>query len=62
LRAVRGAAAGTPLLVGSGATADNVAKLLDIADGVIVGSSLKRGPVTEPVDAELAAAFVIAAG
>ncbi|MBZ0266672.1 BtpA family membrane complex biogenesis protein, partial [bacterium] len=41
LRAVAGACA-LPVLVGSGATADSVAGLLQHADAVIVGSWLKR--------------------
>lgn len=61
LRAVRDAAPGTPVLVGSGATSDNIDKLLDVAAGVIVGSSLKRGSVPDAIDADLAAAFVAAA-
>jgi membrane complex biogenesis BtpA family protein len=50
---VTGAATGepTPLLVGSGATAETAATLLSIADGLIVGTALKRdGIVTNPVD------------
>jgi membrane complex biogenesis BtpA family protein len=52
LKKVRDAAPGMPLLVGSGATADNAAELLSIADGLIVGTSVKRGGVlANPVDA-----------
>lgn len=48
-----------PVLVGSGATAENVAGILAVADGVIVGTSLKAGGrPEEPIDAELARAFV----
>jgi membrane complex biogenesis BtpA family protein len=40
-----------PLLVGSGVHEGNVADLLSLADGVIVGTSLKEdGMVTNPVD------------
>jgi membrane complex biogenesis BtpA family protein len=40
-----------PLFVGSGVTAGTVAGLLDVADGVIVGTALKRdGETTAPVD------------
>lgn len=51
-----------PLLVGSGLTAKNAALFRDIADGAIVGTSIKRnGVVSEPVDAnrvrEIVAAF-----
>ena len=38
-----GGATSLPLLVGSGVTADNVARILERVDGVIVASSLKRG-------------------
>lgn len=45
------AAAGTPVLIGSGVTGQNVATLLKLADGAIIGSSLKvDGQVTAPVD------------
>jgi hypothetical protein len=53
LRAVRSASRGAPVLVGSGVTAENAAQYLDCADGVIVGTWLKRdGDVSQPVDAE----------
>ncbi|MFB6117501.1 BtpA/SgcQ family protein [Halosegnis sp.] len=40
----------TPVLVGSGVTADTVADLLRVADGVIVGTALKEGAeTTNPV-------------
>jgi uncharacterized protein len=51
LKAVRAAAAGRPVLVGSGVTPRTVAKLLELADGAIVGTSLKEdGEVRAPVD------------
>jgi membrane complex biogenesis BtpA family protein len=51
LKRVRDAAPGVPLLVGSGATADTVAELFTVADGLIVGTALKRdGIVANPVD------------
>lgn len=51
-----------PVLVGSGATEANVAAFLSWADGVIVGSSLKRdGDPTNPVDEERVKRFVAAA-
>ena len=37
-----------PLLIGSGATADNISTLIQAADGVIVSSALKR--VSKPLD------------
>ena len=41
----------TPVLVGSGVDETNVEALLSVADGAIVGTSLKRsGGVTNPVD------------
>ena len=53
----------TALLVGSGVTAQTVAGLLDIADGVIVGTSVKEDAVsTAPVDPDRARALVAAAG
>ncbi len=42
LRLARSTAPHTPLLVGSGANDENVGGLLQVADGVIVASSLKR--------------------
>jgi len=40
-----------PLYVGSGVTADTVGDLLSVADGVIVGTALKRGgETTAPVE------------
>ena len=54
---------GAALLVGSGVTAQSIAALLDIADGVIVGSSIKEGGVaTAPVDPDRALALMAAAG
>lgn len=51
-----------PVLVGSGATEENIGAFLRFADGVIVGSSLKRdGDPTQPVDEERVARFVGAA-
>lgn len=53
LEAVRAAAPSTPILVGSGASKENVQSLLSIADGVIVASSLKRQGILEnPVDVD----------
>ena len=51
LERVRRAVPHVPLLVGSGATPETAAQLLSIADGLIVGTALKRdGIVTNPVD------------
>jgi uncharacterized protein len=58
---VRGALPAAPVLVGSGATVDDVGSIVAIADGVIVGTALKEdGVVTNPVDTERAAAFFAA--
>ncbi|MGF1633293.1 MAG: BtpA/SgcQ family protein [Phycisphaerae bacterium] len=52
VKAVARAAGGTvPVLVGSGVTTANVQAMLAVADGVIVGTSLKKdGDVFAPVD------------
>ncbi|HYU15310.1 MAG TPA: BtpA/SgcQ family protein [Candidatus Acidoferrum sp.] len=51
LKRVRGAAPHVPLLVGSGATPETAAALLSIADGLIVGTAVKRdGILANPVD------------
>jgi len=51
VRQVRAAAGSTPVLVGSGVTAETLPDLLAEADGVIVGTWLKRdGRVDAPVD------------
>ena len=56
------AAKETPVLIGSGANWDNIAQLMQAADGVIVASSLKRhGLIKEPVDPIRVAQFVEAA-
>jgi hypothetical protein len=61
LRAVREAVPHTPLYVGSGVTAETVAALLQIADGVIVGTAAKEGGiVTNPVSVERVRAIVSA--
>ncbi|MFC7155367.1 BtpA/SgcQ family protein [Halomarina halobia] len=51
-----------PAFVGSGATADTVADLLAIADGVVVGSALKADDATAPVEEGRVRALVEAAG
>jgi membrane complex biogenesis BtpA family protein len=62
LKRVRDAVPGTPLLVGSGVTAETAADLLAVADGVIVGTSVKRGGVlANPVDPERVRRLVEAA-
>ena len=62
VRRVRGAVSDVPLLVGSGVTPETVAELLSVADGVIVGTSIKRdGDVRKPVDPARVEKFVAAA-
>jgi len=62
LRAVKAAAPHVPVFINTGARADNIARLLPLADGVIVGSSLKVDGVTwNPVDPERVRAFMQAA-
>ncbi len=61
LRDARQAVPDVPLFIGSGASAGNVAQFLAIADGVIVGTTLKHGTeTTNPVDPERARAFATA--
>jgi predicted TIM-barrel enzyme len=53
---------GVRLVIGSGATAENLPELVAIADTVIVGSSLKRdGEAVNRIDPGRAVAFVEAA-
>jgi membrane complex biogenesis BtpA family protein len=55
---VRQVCASAKILLGSGVNAANTAQFLSVADGVIVGSSLKRdGQLTNPVDARRVAAL-----
>jgi predicted TIM-barrel enzyme len=50
------------LLVGSGVTAETVVELFSLADGAIVGTSVKRdGDVRNPVDVERVRRLVAAA-
>ena len=49
IKRVRGAVPHVPLLVGSGATAETAAELLSIADGLIVGTALKRERRRSPI-------------
>ena len=51
VKRVRSAVPKAPLLIGSGVTAETTAELLSVADGLIVGTSVKRdGDVEQPVD------------
>jgi uncharacterized protein len=59
LRAAKAVAAGAPVFAGSGVRAENVASILKIADGVIVGTALKRDCIsTNSVDPEAARKFI----
>ncbi|MFH1330596.1 MAG: BtpA/SgcQ family protein [Actinomycetota bacterium] len=59
---VKAAAPGVPVYAGSGVTAATVAEVLRLADGVIVGTALKRdGATVSPVDPARARALVSAA-
>ena len=63
LRRVREAVPDRRLFVGSGATVDAVPALLQLADGIIVGTGIKRGGDPDnPIDAALAQSFARAAG
>lgn len=62
LKLVRSAAGETPVIGGSGAHISNLAQILDIADGLIVGTALKKdGVTTNAVDPERARALMQAA-
>lgn len=62
LERIEDAAAGTPVLAGSGARTGTVADLMDLCDGVIVGSALRTdGRAGAPVDADRVRALVEAA-
>jgi uncharacterized protein len=57
-----GAAAGTPVFIGSGANWENIGTLMQAANGVIVSSSLKRhGQISQPIDPIRVSQFVEAA-
>ena len=52
VRAVKAAAGGTPVFLGSGVTADTIEQFLPVADGFIVGTWFKAGGIAaNPVDA-----------
>jgi len=63
VKRVRAVAPDHPLLVGSGVTPETIGQLLAVADGVIVGTWLKReGRMANPVDPARVAALARAAG
>ncbi len=62
LQIARKAADGVPVFIGSGANTDNISKLMQVADGVIVASSLKRHEnIKETIDPIRVSQFVEAA-
>lgn len=62
LELAQAAAQGTPVLIGSGATPENIGTLMQAANGVIVASSLKRhGQREQPIDPNRVSQFVEAA-
>lgn len=63
LAQVAALAGDTPVMVGSGVTADSIVAQLKIAQAVIVGTAAKQdGITTNPVDAKRAAELIKAAG
>ncbi len=59
LQKVRNALPDAPILIGSGSNQDNAKDLLAIADGIIVGTTLKRrGQLEQPVDVDRVRDFV----
>lgn len=59
LELARAAAKQRPVFVGSGASLDNIGRLMQAADGVIVASSLKRrGDIHETIDPVRVSQFV----
>ena len=62
LRAAKAAIPETPVLANTGVRAETVGEILSIADGALVGTTLKVGADTwNPVDADRAARFMDAA-
>jgi len=61
LKVAKAAAGDTPVLIGSGASAQNIDQLISFADGAIVSSSLKRkGRIEQPIDPVRVREFVTA--
>jgi membrane complex biogenesis BtpA family protein len=62
VREAKALAGDRPIVIGSGADERNIGAFMTVADGVIVGSSIKRdGQIAEPVDAERVRRFIAAA-
>ena len=59
LRAARRGAGDAPVIAGTGVSVENAERMLSLADGVIMGTSIKFGRDTfRPVDPEKAAEFI----
>lgn len=59
VRAVRAAVPATPVYIGSGATVESLPRLLELGDGVIVGTAAKVDrDLSNPIDVGLARAIV----
>ena len=59
IKEARENAGNTPILIGSGATWENIGNLLQVADGAIVASSLKRhGKISQPIDPQRVSQFM----
>ncbi len=62
VREAKALAGDRPIVIGSGADERNIGAFMTVADGVIVGSSIKRdGQIAEPVDANRVRRFIDAA-
>ena len=62
IKVVKEAAPNVAVLSNTGATVDNIARILSFADGVVVGTSLKKDGITwNPVDADRVGRFMEAA-
>jgi hypothetical protein len=59
LKTAKTGAGSAPVFAGSGVGAENIAEILNVADGVIVGTAFKRDGVTEnPVDSDRVRVFM----
>jgi membrane complex biogenesis BtpA family protein len=62
IAAAKRAAAGTPVIAGSGVDVETIAATISAADGLIIGTAFKRDKITtNPVDPECVRALVNAA-
>lgn len=61
VKKVKNRFAATDVIVGGGANAENIAKMLEFADGVIIASSLKvDGKISNPIDEKRVKQFLCA--